>query len=152
MGLSTAPLIPSPLHPPLSSVDAPAAPDCTRPQMKGHVLSDVMQVMTAEFDLSLARDDDTKDTKADASTLVLDMLPIPSQRKLQRWVEARGGKDGKGDMDGADGVDGVGKKAGASKKQRKTGVKKEKKEVKGALKGALKGAVVKKESSQVRIS
>ena len=78
-----------------------------------------MQMIKSEFKLSIG-----DDTEADTSTLMLDMLPIPSQRKLQRWVEARAGKGGKA-KGGVGDMGGVGGKKGSLKKQRKDAVKKE---------------------------
>ena len=78
-----------------------------------------MQMIKSEFKLSI--DDDTE---ADTSTLMLHMLPIPSQRKLQRWVEARAGKGDKA-KGGVGDMGGVGGKKGSLKKQRKGAVKKE---------------------------
>mmetsp|Transcript_76726 Transcript_76726/g.220277 ORF Transcript_76726/g.220277 Transcript_76726/m.220277 type:complete len:381 (+) Transcript_76726:753-1895(+) len=88
-------------------------------KMTGNLLVDIMQMIKSEFKLSIG-----DDTEADTSTLMLDMLPIPSQRKLQRWVEARAGKGGKA-KGGVGDMGGVGGKKGSLKKQRKDAVKKE---------------------------
>jgi len=58
-------------------------------QLEGHLLAKIMHVIEEEFKRTgLVK-------MEDASSVVLSMLSIPSQRKLQRWLEANVGKRSK---------------------------------------------------------
>lgn len=57
-------------------------------KLEGHVVADVMKIMESTIEQT------GLDEYHSASSVTLDMLPIPTQRKLQRWVEDNTGKRG----------------------------------------------------------